>query len=181
MHERLAAAVRKVPMGDGMERPWGISGRGPLVSAEQREQVLGYIEAGRAEGAEIAVGGGVPTPRLLRRADPLHRRRQLDDDRPRGDLRARWAASSPSRTRPRRSRSPTTTAYWPRRGVWTRDLSRAHRMAAALQTGTVGSTLPTSSTRRSPTAAAATRGSVAILGDEALYAFTELKSVVIAL
>jgi aldehyde dehydrogenase (NAD+) len=33
---------------------------GPLVSAKQRERVLGYIEAAKADGGRITVGGGVP-------------------------------------------------------------------------------------------------------------------------
>jgi aldehyde dehydrogenase (NAD+) len=33
---------------------------GPLISARQRERVLGYIETGKAEGATVALGGGVP-------------------------------------------------------------------------------------------------------------------------
>lgn len=33
---------------------------GPLVSARQRERVLGYIEKGQAEGAKAVIGGGVP-------------------------------------------------------------------------------------------------------------------------
>lgn len=33
---------------------------GPLVSKRQQERVLGYIETGRAEGATVATGGGVP-------------------------------------------------------------------------------------------------------------------------
>jgi aldehyde dehydrogenase (NAD+) len=33
---------------------------GPLINAEQRERVLGYIEKGRAEGARLLLGGGVP-------------------------------------------------------------------------------------------------------------------------
>ena len=33
---------------------------GPVVSARQRERVLGYIEKGRAEGARLAFGGGIP-------------------------------------------------------------------------------------------------------------------------
>jgi acyl-CoA reductase-like NAD-dependent aldehyde dehydrogenase len=33
---------------------------GPLVSRRQQERVLGYIETGRAEGATVATGGGVP-------------------------------------------------------------------------------------------------------------------------
>ena len=34
--------------------------QGPQVNAVQRERVLGYIEAGRAEGARLVVGGGRP-------------------------------------------------------------------------------------------------------------------------
>jgi aldehyde dehydrogenase (NAD+) len=33
---------------------------GPLVSAKQRDRVLGYIESGRQQGARLTVGGGVP-------------------------------------------------------------------------------------------------------------------------
>ena len=33
---------------------------GPLVSAAQRDRVLGYIEAGKAEGARLVAGGGTP-------------------------------------------------------------------------------------------------------------------------
>ena len=49
----------------------------------------GYIATGRAEGARLVLGGGRAgrDARLLRRADALRRRRQRDDDRPRGDLR----------------------------------------------------------------------------------------------
>jgi len=34
---------------------------GPLVSAKQRERVLGYIEKGKAEGARLVTGGGIPS------------------------------------------------------------------------------------------------------------------------
>ena len=33
---------------------------GPLISAKQRDRVLGYIEKGVAEGATLALGGGRP-------------------------------------------------------------------------------------------------------------------------
>ena len=33
---------------------------GPLISAKQRERVLGYIEKGKEEGARLVVGGGRP-------------------------------------------------------------------------------------------------------------------------
>ena len=34
---------------------------GPLVTRGQQERVLGYIEAGKKEGAKLVKGGGVPT------------------------------------------------------------------------------------------------------------------------
>ncbi len=33
---------------------------GPLINARQRERVLGYIKKGKAEGARLLLGGGVP-------------------------------------------------------------------------------------------------------------------------
>ncbi len=33
---------------------------GPLVNARQRERVLNYIELGKAQGARVLIGGGVP-------------------------------------------------------------------------------------------------------------------------
>ena len=71
---------------------------GPLISAKQRERVLGYIQKGVDEGATLAVGGGRPARSrqgLVRRADPVRRRRQLDDHRPGGDLRARCSSVIP--------------------------------------------------------------------------------------
>jgi acyl-CoA reductase-like NAD-dependent aldehyde dehydrogenase len=34
---------------------------GPLVSREQQERVLGYIESGRKDGATVTVGGEAPS------------------------------------------------------------------------------------------------------------------------
>jgi aldehyde dehydrogenase (NAD+) len=34
--------------------------QGPVISAKQRDRVLGYIDKGKADGATLVVGGGVP-------------------------------------------------------------------------------------------------------------------------
>ena len=52
--DRLAASARSLRVGDGMEP--GVS-MGPLISAKHRDRVLGYIEAGVAEGARLLVDG----------------------------------------------------------------------------------------------------------------------------
>ena len=85
---------------------------GPLVSAKQRERVLGYIEKGKDEGARVVAGGGRPEQSrqgLLRAADAVRRRRQRHDHRARGDLRAgahRHPVRRRRRRRPHRQRQP---------------------------------------------------------------------------
>ena len=51
------AQLRKLTLGDPFE---GTTRLGPLVSAAQRESVLGYIAKGRAEGARLVAGGARP-------------------------------------------------------------------------------------------------------------------------
>jgi aldehyde dehydrogenase (NAD+) len=55
--ELLTAAMGSVPYGDPQRSDVIM---GPLISAKQRERVLGYIEKGIAEGATLALGGGRP-------------------------------------------------------------------------------------------------------------------------
>jgi acyl-CoA reductase-like NAD-dependent aldehyde dehydrogenase len=51
----VAAVVSAAPLGDPFDPDTFF---GPLVSARQRDRVLGYLELGRAEGAEPVTGGG---------------------------------------------------------------------------------------------------------------------------
>ena len=55
--EMAADGMASVTYGD----PWDPGNfQGPLISAKQRERVLGYIEKGKAEGARLVCGGGIP-------------------------------------------------------------------------------------------------------------------------
>lgn len=54
----LAGVVNGIKVGDPLD---ATTEQGPLVSMRQQERVLGYIEAGIAEGATVAAGGlGMP-------------------------------------------------------------------------------------------------------------------------
>jgi aldehyde dehydrogenase (NAD+) len=55
--ELLVNTLRDWPYGDPTD-PGTLMG--PLINARQRDRVLGYMEKGVAEGAEIALGGGRP-------------------------------------------------------------------------------------------------------------------------
>ncbi|HEX8804273.1 MAG TPA: aldehyde dehydrogenase [Acidimicrobiales bacterium] len=74
--EAAVATMRSVPYGDPRD-PSHLMG--PLVSDRQRRRVLGYVATGVAEGATVALGGGVPDhlptgwyvePTVLTHVDP---------------------------------------------------------------------------------------------------------------
>lgn len=54
----LVEKTKRMKVGDPMQMSTDI---GPVVSREQREQVLGYIKKGKMEGATLVVGGGTPS------------------------------------------------------------------------------------------------------------------------
>ncbi|WP_135822276.1 aldehyde dehydrogenase family protein [Halostella litorea] len=55
--ERVVEQAESTPLGSGIDD----DGRmGPTVSESQQQEVLDYIETGKAEGATVACGGGVP-------------------------------------------------------------------------------------------------------------------------
>ncbi|WP_377295359.1 betaine-aldehyde dehydrogenase [Rhizobium sp. SG2393] len=55
--ERLKARTEAIAIGDPMDEATQL---GPMVSKAQRDKVLGYIEAGKAEGATLVTGGAIP-------------------------------------------------------------------------------------------------------------------------
>ena len=55
--DALADMVGELNVGDPLDKSTDI---GPLVSARQRERVLGYIESGKNSSAKLVVGGSVP-------------------------------------------------------------------------------------------------------------------------
>jgi len=56
--EGVSNAANNMKLGPGLDPQTQM---GPLVSREQQERVLGYINAGRAEGASVMAGGDAPS------------------------------------------------------------------------------------------------------------------------
>jgi phenylacetaldehyde dehydrogenase len=54
----LSAAAAGIRLGPGLDQATQM---GPLVSKEQQERVLGYIESGRKQGASVVAGGEAPS------------------------------------------------------------------------------------------------------------------------
>ena len=85
--EALRAELGALRVGDPYDPQ---SQMGPLAMKRQLERVEGYMEKGKAEGAQLICGGkraATPVARLLLRADAVCARQQPHEHRAGGDLR----------------------------------------------------------------------------------------------
>lgn len=156
---------------------------GPVISARQRERVMGYIDSGRAEGAEVVTGGESvqgegffvqPTVLVNTRPDMKVVREeifgpvlstQLFDDDSLEQLAARG----------------NDTDYGLSSSIWTRDLRTAHQMVHRLRAGNVRVNAAAALDFAMPFGGYKQSGWGRENGREGVEAYTELKSVAIDL
>jgi acyl-CoA reductase-like NAD-dependent aldehyde dehydrogenase len=132
----LADAASSAQLGPGLDPGTQL---GPLVSAEQQERVLGYIDAGRAEGAEMLAGGEATltdsggyfvAPTLFSTtSDELRIARE--------EIFGPVLVASPYDSLEEVAARANDGEYGLAAGVWTRDVSSAHRLAAMLHAGMI--------------------------------------------
>lgn len=110
---------------------------GPLVSKEQYDRVMGYIEAGKRDGASVAMGGDSPA------ADGYYVNPTILVDVNSQMSVVREEIFGPVVVAQRFddldevAREANNTCYGLGAGVWTRDVSAMHKLASKIKAGTV--------------------------------------------
>ncbi len=132
--EGVSEEAKKIHLGPGFDSS---SDMGPLVSQEQLNRVCNYLESGFSEGAQATVGGErygnkgyFVKPTVLVNTNPKMKVVQEEIFGP-------VVTAIPFRDPQELVARANDTSYGLAAGVWTRDIQKAHRVAAQLRAGTV--------------------------------------------
>jgi phenylacetaldehyde dehydrogenase len=131
----VANAAKKIKLGPGLDPTTEM---GPMVSEIQQNRVLGFLDAGAREGAKAVAGGkrGDGTgyfvePTLLINTDEKMKVVQEEIFGP-------VVTAMPFKSLDEELvKQANNSIYGLAAGIWTRDISKAHSLAARLKTGTV--------------------------------------------
>ncbi|NNN02107.1 MAG: aldehyde dehydrogenase family protein [Acidimicrobiaceae bacterium] len=136
--DRVAKVAEGLKVGNGLDRSTQL---GPLVSSAQLERVTGYFEVARGEGAALRTGG-------VRLTDGEHSKGYFVAPTIFTEVEDEMRIASEEVFGPVVSafsfdegedlvRRANATTFGLGGGVWTRDVSKAHRYARAIRAGTV--------------------------------------------
>ena len=138
IYEEVVAGVSEIAanmkVGSGFDESTQM---GPLVSREQFDRVTGFLKSGISEGAQASAGGGAidregyfVQPTVLKNASP-------EMSVVRDEIFGPVVAAMPFGDENDLVSQANNSAYGLASGIWTRDISKAHRFAKQVKAGTV--------------------------------------------
>jgi aminomuconate-semialdehyde/2-hydroxymuconate-6-semialdehyde dehydrogenase len=182
--EALVAGAKALRLGDPQEPE---TEQGALVSAAHRDKVLGYIALARDEGGTVRCGGGPPSqlparcrdgyfvePTVITGLGPQCRVSREEIFGP-------VVTVAPFRDEAEAISLANSSEYGLAASLWTRDLTRAHRVAEQVACGTIWVNTWLLRDLRVPFGGMKNSGVGREGGDEAIRFFTEPKNVCIAI
>jgi phenylacetaldehyde dehydrogenase len=154
---------------------------GPLVSKEQMDRVMGYIEAGKRDGASVAIGGDAAAangyyvnPTVLVNVKPSM-------SVVREEIFGPVLVAQRFDTLDEVAKAANDTCYGLGASVWTKDVSAMHRLAAKIKSGTVWGNCHSVIDPALPFGGYKQSGIGREQGRQGIEAYTELKTVIIKL
>lgn len=132
----VSGVAKKFRIGPGLSPD---SDLGPLISAEQRDRVMGFVASGKKSGAELVCGGEVLPGRGFFVKPTLFSKTNMDMQIAREEIFGPvLCAQSFSDTELQAVADEANKGIYGLSGsVWTRDISVAHKMAGLIDAGQV--------------------------------------------
>ena len=135
--ERFIALARSIRVGNPLDPKTEM---GPLTSPGHRDRVVAYIGTAKSEGSTILTGGKTPDDAELAAGcylEPTVVTANPDDRVCQEEVFGPFVSVTRFSSEAEVIGIANSTIYGLGGGLWTRDLNRAHRVAAAIQSGMV--------------------------------------------
>ncbi len=175
--ERFVALASSIRLGDPLAEGTEM---GPLTSPQHRDRVLSYVKIAQDEGGEILTGGKAPDDPALTDGcyiEPTVVRAKLTDRVCQEEVFGPFVTIGTFSTDDEAIEMINGTDYGLGGGLWTNDLSRAHRVAAAFRSGMVWINTYKRVNPGSPFGGVGKSGYGREMGFEAMHDYTEAKSI----